>query len=197
LFQNRNKLKIGSEKRIGFMHVDITNSNHVIFALSAIISLRATEAVLMKDIMQSIIDTQLTCKSGLGWEGDRQCFRLPAGLDTKATVATVSEGRHSLPESVPPLPAAAEKLMVKAYIDMLNDAFGLNLDLDPCLARSVAEIAEQRESDATAKFIAVVGNSHARRLAAELEAIKAGRCQSAALRLHWSPWLPWRWPRTC
>jgi hypothetical protein len=134
-------------------------------------SLSATEAVLMKGIMHGIIGTQFTCKDGLGWEGDRQCFRLPAGLDTKATVAMVSEGWHSLPESVPPLSPAAEKAIVVEYINMLNDAFGLNLDLDPCLARSAAEIAEQRESDATAKFIAVVGNSHARRLATELEAL--------------------------
>jgi hypothetical protein len=67
-------------------------------------ALSATEAVLMKEHIKHVLDTQLIGNAVSGWRGDRQCFRLPAGLDTRATVAMVSEGWGSWPESVPPLP---------------------------------------------------------------------------------------------
>jgi hypothetical protein len=52
---------------------------------------------------------------------------------------------------------------------MLVDTFRMQIDLDPSLARSAAEIAELKAADAASKIVAVVGNSHARRLAGALE----------------------------
>jgi hypothetical protein len=71
--------------------------------LSWFIALSATEAVLMKSTLQTILDTQFSCTEGQGWQDDRQCFRLPAGLDTKATVAFVSDGWGSWPDSISPV----------------------------------------------------------------------------------------------
>jgi lysophospholipase L1-like esterase len=82
----------------------------------------------------------------------------------------VSEGWHSLPESVPALSEAAEKEVIHSLLAVLNDAFGVNLDLDPCMARDAASICDQREADASAKYVAFVGNSHARRTVSQMEA---------------------------
>jgi hypothetical protein len=137
--------------------------------ISWFIALSATEAVLMKSTLQSILDTQFRCTEGQGWQADRQCFRLPAGLDTKATVAFVSDGWGSWPDCIPPVPQAAEREIIMSLLAVLTEAFDLNLDLDPCLARSMADISEQKQADATAKYIVVIGNSHARRLTEALE----------------------------
>jgi hypothetical protein len=97
------------------------------------------------------------------------CFRLPAGLDTRAVAATVSEGWSSLPESALPLSKVAEKDLVNTLLAMLNDAFDANLDLDPCLSRDINEINEQRASDTAEKLILVIGSSHAANVAHALE----------------------------
>jgi hypothetical protein len=139
-------------------------------------TLRATEAVLMKDICTHMLDRHLTCTTGLGWNPGRLCFRLPAGLDTRAVTATVSEGWSSLPESAPPLSMAAEKEVISSLVVMLNDAFEANLDLDSCLARSMADINKQRESDTAAKLVAVIGCSHAAKIAHALDLQGANVC---------------------
>jgi hypothetical protein len=132
-------------------------------------ALNATEAVLMKDIFKNTISKHFTCIAGSGWVADRQCFRLPAGLDTRATIATVSDGWNSWPDSVPPLSQAAEKEYISSLLVRLNEAFELNLDLDPCYARRLADINEQRDSDSAAKLIVVIGGSHAANTAKALE----------------------------
>jgi hypothetical protein len=132
-------------------------------------SLKATEAVLMKDTFAHIIEQHLTCRTGPGWVPERLCFRLPAGLDTRAVAATVSEGWNSLPESVPSLSKAAEKDIVNTLLAMLNDAFEANLDLDPCLSRDITEINEQRAADTADKLILVIGSSHAANVVHALE----------------------------
>jgi hypothetical protein len=54
--------------------------------------------------------------------------------------------------------------LLVSLVAKLNDAFGLNLDTDPCTARSMADINEQREADSAEKIVAVLGSSHATRL---------------------------------
>jgi hypothetical protein len=132
-------------------------------------TLSATEAVLMKGTLTDYISRYFTCTNGEGWKPDRQCFRLPAGLDTKATVAIVSDGGGNWPDCIPPMLMAAEEIIVKNLLAKLNEAFDLDIDLDPCLARDMAGINEQRESDCTAKAIAILGNSNASRLGRALK----------------------------
>jgi hypothetical protein len=124
-------------------------------------TLNATEAVLMKDLFTHILGTHLSAPREVGWMAGRLCFRLPAGLDTRAILPVVSDGWDSWPESVPPVSMAAEKEIVSMLLAKLEEAFGPNLDLDPCLARNVADIKEQRAADNAAKWMMVVGNSHA------------------------------------
>jgi hypothetical protein len=52
--------------------------------------LNATEAVLMKSTFEYTLRSLFTGGEGRGlWVPDRLCFRLPAGLDTRATLAMV------------------------------------------------------------------------------------------------------------
>jgi hypothetical protein len=132
-------------------------------------ALNATEMVLMKGTIELFIRNHLTSTSGQGWIPGLQFFLLPVGLDTKATVAYVSEGWGSMPDSIPPLSTAAETELLGSILAMLNDAFGTNLDLDPCLARKMADISDQRTADASVKIIATVGSSHADNVASALE----------------------------
>jgi hypothetical protein len=124
-------------------------------------TLNATEAVLMRDLHMHMLNTHFVCEPEVGWMAGRLCFRLPAGLDTRATIATVSEGWGSWPESVPPLSMAAEREIISLLLSKLDDAFGMNLDLDPCLARKMADIKDLKVSDTAEKWIAVIGSSHA------------------------------------
>jgi hypothetical protein len=54
--------------------------------------LNSTETVLMKGILTDYLGIHFTVSAGQGWTCDRQCFRLPAGLDSRATTAFVSDG---------------------------------------------------------------------------------------------------------
>jgi hypothetical protein len=129
-------------------------------------ALSATEAVLMRDSIKMVLGTQLLCTGDKGWQADRQCFRLPAGLDTRATVATVSDGW-----GVPPVPEEAEKRLVNSLLAGLNEAFGLNLDTDPCMARKIGDINEQREADSSEQYTVILGSSHASRLCGAMTTI--------------------------
>jgi hypothetical protein len=62
-----------------------------------------------------------------------------------------------------------ETIPFSELVSLKNEVFDLNLDLDLCLVRDMAGIKEQRESDCTAKVIAILGNSHASRLGRALE----------------------------
>ena len=69
-------------------------------------SLKDTEAVLQKGCIANFCTTFIACTNkGIGetdWANGRQCFRVPAGLDTKAYVSLVSEGWGSRPDCIPP-----------------------------------------------------------------------------------------------
>ena len=69
----------------------------------------------------------------------------------------------------PRLSSAAEKELIERLTQLLNDSFGLMLCGDPLTVRSLAEIRGARLVDCLHKRIAVVGGSHAARLAAALE----------------------------
>jgi hypothetical protein len=55
---------------------------------------------------------------------------------------------------------AAKKDIISALLDMLNDALETKLDLDPCMARNIADINKQRASDTAEILVTVVGSSH-------------------------------------
>jgi hypothetical protein len=131
-------------------------------------SLNATETVLMKDTFGLILGKYLTVARG-GWVPDRLCFRLPVGLDTRATVAMVSDGWGSWPDSVPAMSKAAEIEIIYSIMAKLEEAFEPNLDLDPCVARSMEEIQDQRAADTAEKWVVVIGSSHAANLSRALE----------------------------
>jgi hypothetical protein len=116
-------------------------------------TLSATEAVLMKDTLADYISTRFSCTDGEGGKPDQQCFRLPAGLDTKATVAMVSDGWGNWPDGAPPMPMAAEEKIVKNLLAKLNEAFDLNLDLDPCLARDMDGIKNRERATARQRLL--------------------------------------------
>ena len=61
----------------------------------------------------------------MDWFNGWQCFRVPAGLDTKVYVSLVSEGRGNRPDCIPPLSQAAERGLVLTLIEELNRAFEL------------------------------------------------------------------------
>jgi lysophospholipase L1-like esterase len=81
----------------------------------------------------------------------------------------VSDGWDSWPESVPAMSKAAESEIIYSIIAKLEEAFEPNLDMDPCLARSMADINEQRAADTAEKWVAVIGSSHAANMARELQ----------------------------
>ena len=90
---------------------------------------------------------------------------MPAGLDTKAYVSLVSEGWGSRPDCIPPLSKAAEKKLILQLIAVLNSAFDLGLSTELSLERTGDAIKSARLEKEFQKLIAVVGGSHAGRLA--------------------------------
>ena len=102
------------------------------------IALSATESLLVKD------NTYITCTEGSDKGNSRQCFWVPAGLDTKAYVSLVSEGWGSIPDCIPPLSRAAEKQIVLALITKLNSSFDVGLSTDPKMERTKDEMGELR-----------------------------------------------------
>jgi hypothetical protein len=64
---------------------------------------------------------------------------------------------------------AAEKNYLLPLLAKLDEAFSLNLDMDPCFARALIEINEQKAADSAEKLYAVLGNSHAANTARSLE----------------------------
>ena len=74
-----------------------------------------------------IYNTFLSKGTGCSNLNGRQCFRVPAGLDTKATVSLVSEGWDIRPEEIPALSEAAERGIVLPMIATLNCAMAAEL----------------------------------------------------------------------
>jgi len=141
----------------------------IIETLSWFNSLNATETVLMKGINSMVLGTQFSGARGRCWANDRQCLRVPAGIDSKATITMVSEGWGSRPDAVPPLSPAAELEIIHSLLRNLEDAFTLNLDCNPLMDRCLSSIREKAKLKKLCVACAVVGGSHARRLADAIE----------------------------
>ena len=120
---------------------------------------------MVKDILSGYCITYITRTEGSDKGNSRQCFRVPAGLDTKAYVSLVSEGWGSIPDCIPPLSRAAEKQIVLALITKLNSSFDVGLSTDPKMERTKDEMRELRMEQGAKKLVALVGASHAARLA--------------------------------
>ena len=132
-------------------------------------SLGDTEAVLMKGIMHQYIETNLARIPGRGWADGRQCFKVPAGLDTKAFVSVVSEGWGCRPDGIPPMSLAAEQEMILSLITMLNEAFNTQLCTAPLLYRKGTDWKAAVSTKAMEMLVAVIGGSNATRIAERLE----------------------------
>ena len=143
-------------------------------------SLKDTETVLVNGIMEGFCTKFLAC-TGIGtgtststgemdWANSRQYFRVPAALDTKATVSLVSEGWGSRPDCIPPLSQAAERVKALCLINVLNGAFDLGLCASPVMDRSSEAICSASRKIGFQKLVAAVGGSHAARLAEKLMA---------------------------
>ena len=147
-------------------------------------ALKDTEAVLVKECIEDYCSTFIhstgtdtdTDSQEMDWANSRQCFRVPAGLDTKAYVLLVSKGWGSRPDCVPPLSQGAEKKIVLKLIAVLNSAFDLGLSTDLALARTSEALRSARMEKEFQKLIAVIGGSHAGRLADQLLAREAQVC---------------------
>ena len=144
-------------------------------------SLSTTEAVLMKGTHSLFMHKFLGRTGGRGWANGRQSMRVPANLDTKAFVSLVSEGWGCLPDGIPPLPPAAEKELILPMLTCLNDAFGLNLDLELNFARGLKDIRTGAKLSNSKLHVAVVGGSNADRLAEAL--IKDGLTELGRARM--------------
>ena len=143
-------------------------------------SLKDTEAILMKKHIEYFCATFLTAgnsTSETGWANSRQCFRVPAGLDTKASVLLVSEGWGCRPDCIPPLSLAAERKIILSLTEELNSAFDTSLSTELCLERSSADMCSARRHRGLQKLIAVVGGSHAARLSEQLQGKEAQICE--------------------
>ena len=89
----------------------------IIELLHWVMSLNDTEAVLAKKCTENYCNTYLGTTGGeTDWANGLQCFRVPAGLDTKAYVSLVSEGWGNHPDCIPPLSQAAERGIVLSLI---------------------------------------------------------------------------------
>ena len=131
-------------------------------------ALSATESLLVKDILSRYCNTYITLTEGTDNGNSRQCFRVPAGLDTKAYVSLVSEGWGSIPDCIPPLSRAAEEQIVLALITKLNSSFDVGLSTEPRMERTKEEMRELHMEHGAKKLVAVVGGSHAGRVAEKL-----------------------------
>ena len=65
-------------------------------------SSNCTEAVILKQVHNTLVDNFLTEGEGEGWANERQCIRLPVSLDSPAFICMVSEGWGNRPDGVPP-----------------------------------------------------------------------------------------------
>ena len=131
-------------------------------------TLSDTESALMKVTHQHFIASNLAKIEERKWADSRQILRVPAGLDTKATVSLVSEGWGSIPVCIPPLSIAAKTEAVVLLVKHLNDSLALSLDTKPCMERSSSAIERVRKGAGDTIKCAVVGGSHAGRLTAAL-----------------------------
>jgi len=128
-------------------------------------SSNCTEALILKDVHMSLVDSFLSEGVGEGWANERQCIRLPVSLDSPAFTSMVSEGWGNRPDEVPPLPQAAEELLIAPLLRKLNEAFSLNLCLSPSFDRDMEAIAASISGARCDLNYVVVGGSHAGRLA--------------------------------
>ena len=129
----------------------------------------------MKGILENFC-TKFIHSTGTGetdWASGRQCFRVPASLDTKATVSLVSERWGGCPDCLPPLSQAAERTEILSLISMLNGAFDLGLSTGPSMERSSKVIRIASRKIGFRKLLAVVGGSHVAQLAEQLMAKEA------------------------
>ena len=124
-----------------------------------------TEALILKDVNKTLIDTFLVEGVGDSWADERQCIRLPVSLDSPAFTSLVSEGWGNRPDEVPPLSLAAEETLIAPLLCKLNEAFSLNLCLSPSMDRDMETIMASMTSARSDMNFAVVGGSHAGRLA--------------------------------
>ena len=99
-------------------------------------SQHATETILLRDMLRNYISVHIRQGTGTGSLNGRQCFRVPAGLDTKATVSLVSEGWGVRPDGIPAMSMAAEREIILPLIVTLNNAFGMKLSNAICFDRS-------------------------------------------------------------
>ena len=125
----------------------------------------STEALILKGVYMSLLDSFLSEGVGVGWANERQSIRLPVSLDSPAFVSTVSEGWGNRPDEVPPLSQAAEELLISPLLCKLNEAFSLNLCLSPSFERDVESIVASISGARGDMNYLVVGGSHASRLA--------------------------------
>ena len=78
-------------------------------SLSWFTSLNDTEAILLRGAMATFIGTFMCQGTGYSNLNGWQCFRVPASLDTKASVSLVSEGWGFSPGGIQALSEAAER----------------------------------------------------------------------------------------
>ena len=131
----------------------------------------ATETVLVRDILGEFVQVHIRQGTGTGNLNGRQCFRVPAGLDTKTTVSLVSEGWGVCPDSIPAMSKAAEEGIVLSLIAMLNNAFGTSLSSAICFDRTGTALADARRELSRKQLVVVAGASNAARLATALQAV--------------------------
>jgi len=128
-------------------------------------SLDSTEALLCKRSLNQFCTLHLG-QTALGVElNERQCLRLPVSLDSRGACTFVSEGWGSRPDGVPPLPRAAEQVLILSLLADLNEAFGLDLDMSPSFERSSDALKDLAQSKVSELTYLVIGGSHADRLA--------------------------------
>ena len=130
----------------------------------------ATETVLVRSILGSFVDSHIRQGTGTGNLNGRQCFRVPAGLDTRTSVSLVSEGWGVRPDGIPAMSKGAEEGIVLSRIAMLNNAFGLGLSSSICFDCTGTALADARRELSKRQLVAVAGASNAARLATALRA---------------------------
>ena len=123
----------------------------------------------MKGALANFIGTFLSKGTGCSNLNGRQCFRVPAGLDTKATVSLVSEGWDIRPEEIPALSEAAERGIVLPMIATLNCAMAAELSESVSFERTGKAILKAKREMGKRQLVAIVGGSHAGHLADEPE----------------------------
>ena len=136
--------------------------------LTWFVTQNATETVLVCGILEKFIGTYIRQGTGGSILNGRQCFRVPAGLDTKTTVSLVSEGWGVRPDGIPAMSKAAEESIVISLIAMLNSAFGTGLSSAICFDRTGSALVDARLELSKKQLVVVAGASNAGRLATAL-----------------------------